>query len=160
MTSNVGLRLAGEALKSFHEVGSGLLGEKLAQTVGGKLGETAGKFIAPTTQLAASGLVAGAENILQPVLNTAKQDKSTFHQQQYVPGTLSLTNEQAGQLYLDQMRLQNQLALLQQRQTMSSNMPLGPDQYGGNALGGSVGGYEQQNPYSTLSRAINTTYTY
>lgn len=158
MTANVGIRLAGEALKSFHEVGSGLLGEKVAQSVGGKIGETASKFIAPATQLASSGLVVGAENILKPVLTAKKEDEASFAKQRYAPGTLPLTNEQAGQLYLDQMRLQNQLALLQQRQMMSGNTQMGGYQYGTGVVEG--GGYEQQNPYSTLSQAINRTYTY
>lgn len=154
MTANVGLRLAGEALKSFHEVGSGILGEKVAGAVGGKLGETASKFIAPVTQLASSGLVAGAENILQPVLNPPKKDKSTFHQQQYMPGTLPFTNEQAGQWYLDQMRLQNQLALLQARQSAAGAYTGGPEitSYGENTM--------QMDPYASLRQSINRVYTY
>jgi len=112
-------RLAGEALKKFHEVGTGLIAGKIASKVGPAIGATATQFIEPVSQLAGSAAIAGAENVLDPLFKKKKAEGPEFARQSYVPGTLPLTNEQAGYLYLDQMKLQNQLALLQARQNAS-----------------------------------------
>lgn len=126
MTASVGTRLAGEALKSFHTVGTGLLGEKIAEKAIPVIGATASKFLAPAAELTASGAVMGAENLLgltggQQQSNYKVPVGSTnFSTQQYIPGISPLTNEQAGALYLEQVRLQNQMQLIQARQTASS----------------------------------------
>jgi hypothetical protein len=151
-----GARLAGDALKAYHGVGSEIVGEKLASTFGSKIGETASRFLTPTVQLGGSALIAGAENVLSPILEKDRNKTADFARQPYQLGTLPLTNEQAGYLYLDQMKLQNQLALLQARQELSSStsnsMPMG---YSSN-----MPVTPQINPLGSLHQALNTTYTY
>jgi len=154
-TLSTGARLAGEAMKEFHGVGSQILGEKVVSALGGKLGETASKFIGPTVQLGGSALVAGAENILSPITNKRINESPEFARQMYRPGTLPLTNEQAGYLYLDQMKLQNQMALLQARQELSANPGI-PQSINRQSVSSLV----PDNLYGSLARTINTTYSY
>jgi len=154
-TLSTGARLAGEAMKEFHGVGSQILGEKVVSALGGKLGETASKFVGPTVQLGGSALVAGAENILSPITNKRINESPEFARQMYRPGTLPLTNEQAGYLYLDQMKLQNQMALLQARQELSANPGI-PQSINRQSVSSLV----PDNLYGSLARTINTTYSY
>lgn len=148
--AGTGARMAGKALEAYHNVGTSVIGEKLASALGSNLGSTTRKLIEPTAQLAGAGLVAGAETVLSPLLNKGKDKSQDYGRQRYVPGTVPLTNEQAGYLYLDQMKLQNQLALLQARQSMAEQPQTGPMGYG----------QGQIDPYSSLNRILNTTYTY
>jgi hypothetical protein len=148
--AGTGARMAGKALEAYHNVGTSVLGEKLASALGSKLGGTASRLIEPTAQLVGAGLVSGAETVLSPVLDRGSDKKADYARQQYVPGTMPMTNEQAGYLYLDQMKLQNQLALLQARQGMMAQPQSGPTGYG----------QGQIDPYSSLNRILNTTYTY
>jgi len=154
-TVSTASRLAGEAMKEFHGIGSQILGEKVVSALGGRLGDTASKFIGPTVQLGGSALVAGAENILSPITNKRLGDNPEFARQMYRPGTLPLTNEQAGYLYLDQMKLQNQMALLQARQELSANPGI-PQSINRQA----VSSFVPDNLYGSLARTINTTYSY
>lgn len=154
--AGTGARLAGEALKSYHGVGAEVVGEKLAAALGNRLSGTAMRFVGPTVQLGGSALVAGAENILSPVLDKDKTKTADFARQPYQPGTLPLTNEQAGYLYLDQMKLQNQMALLQARQELSAAPGL-TEAHGRMPVSSPV---PQGNPYAGLNQVINATYTY
>jgi len=126
MAATVGSRLAGEALKSFHTVGTGLLGKKIAEKAVPVIGETASKFLSPAAELAASGAVLGAENLLGLTGSTQQSNyrvpigSASFASQPYAPGMSPLTNEQAGALYLEQVRMQNQMQLIQARQMASS----------------------------------------
>ena len=151
IAAGTGAKLASEAFKSFHDVGTRMAGEKLGAALGTKLGESASQFISPTAQLVGAGLVAGAENVLSPLLTRGQPKTADYARQPFVPGTLPLTNEQAGYLYLDQMKLQNQLALLQARQNLTGG--------GGGAVAAPYGA-AGADPYSSLSRSINTTYSY
>jgi len=51
-----------------------------------------------------------------------------FATQQYIPGTMSMTNEQAGDYYLNQQRYLQQLNLIEARQRASQ--PQSPSSYG------------------------------
>ena len=152
-------RLAGEALRKFHEVGSGLISSKIAERIGPTLGATATQFIEPASQLAGSAAIAGAESVLDPLFQKKKTEAQEYARQAYVPGTVPLTNEQAGYLYLDQIKTQNQLALLQARQTASVPTRMAP-MYG--AVSQSVAPEINPigDPYGGLMGALNTTYTY
>jgi len=151
IAAGTGAKLASEAFKSFHDVGTRMAGEKLSTALGTKLGGSAAQFISPTAQLVGAGLVAGAENVLSPLLTKEKAQTADYGRQPFVPGTLPLTNEQAGYLYLDQMKLQNQLALLQARQNLTGG--------GGGAVAAPYGA-AGVNPYASLSQTLNTTYSY
>lgn len=152
---STGARLAGEAMKSFHGVGSELLADKIAR--GLNLGETASKFIKPAAELTGSAAVIGAEKLAPSLFNRPASPE--YARQAYQPGTMPLTNEQAGYLYLDQMKTQNQLAVLQARQSASvptrmapmmgaASQVIAPEM---NVMG---------DPYGGMMGAINTTYSY
>jgi len=110
-------RLAGQAMDTFFNY---LSGEALEALLTPKLGSVGAKLAVPAAQLAASAGIKAAEGVLD------KPKETEFTRQAYVPGTLPLTNEQAGYLYLDQMKYQNQLRLLQARENarIAANQPL------------------------------------
>jgi len=92
--------------------------------------ETTSKLVGAATPLALAGGLAGAGALLSarqqsgyslPVQPTTVQARQpAFATQQYIPGVSPLTNEQAGALYLEQVRMQNQMQLIQARQMASS----------------------------------------
>ena len=106
-------RIAGEALEKFFGLGS--------KAVAGKLGlaGTALTLAEPAAQLVgAAGLRVG-EALAAPSTEK-KKEAQDFTRQPYTPGTLPLTNEQAGYAYLNEMKYQQQMQLLMARQNASS----------------------------------------
>ena len=90
----------------------------------------------------AAGLYGGYQ-LLSALANSADQQSgraAPFATQQYYPGSLSLTNEQAGEMMLNQQRYLQQMQLIQARQFAS----------------------QPQNPYNqaSLSDALSKTYTF
>jgi hypothetical protein len=109
-------RKAGDALDAFFDLG----GEALQVALTPKLGKMGAALAVPAAQLLTSGGLRAAEQAL------GQPKEAEFTRQAYVPGTLPLTNEQAGYLYLDQMKYQNQLRLLQARENArtAANQPM------------------------------------
>ena len=99
-------RKAGEALDTFFKLG----GEAIQVALTPRLGKMGAALAVPAAQLAASAGIRAGEEIV------GKPKETDFTRQPYVPGTLPLTNEQAGYLYLDQMKYQHQMQLLQARE--------------------------------------------
>jgi hypothetical protein len=109
-------RKAGEALDTFFKVG----GDALQVALTPRLGKLGAAFAVPAAQLAASAGIRAGEEI------AGKPKETDFTRQAYVPGTVPLTNEQAGYMYLDQMKYRNQMALLQARENarVANNQPI------------------------------------
>jgi hypothetical protein len=145
MAAGIGARFAGKALNDFLKVAMGAVGSAAQQkTLGylagkadyadapgllGKLAanpERVASLVGAAAPLAAAGGIAGAgllgQRMLQgPPNGYGQQMMSARHplysQQPFVPGTLPLTNAQASEAMLEQMKLQHQLQVIQARQT-------------------------------------------
>lgn len=93
--------------------------------------------------LGIAGSLYGGYQLLSGLANQADSKTSRpapFATQQYVPGTLPMTNEQMGDYYLNQQRYIQQMQLIQARQTAG----------------------QPQNPFNqaSLSDALSKTYTF
>lgn len=143
----ISTRMAMASLQDIQKLLSGVATEAIGGRISPIIGETATKFVGPAVGLAAAGLTAGAERLLKPsTQSSSSRSNVSFAHQAYSPGTLPLTNEQAGDLYLQQVRMQNQLALLRARQEAASpQFPRIPSTGGG--------GFD-------LNQALQKTYTY
>jgi hypothetical protein len=145
MAAGIGARFAGKALNDFLKVAMGAVGSAAQQkTLGylagkadyadapGLLGKMAANpervasLVGAAAPLAAAGGIAGAgllgQRMLQGPAGGYEQSMvSTRHplysQQPFVPGTLPLTNAQASEAMLEQMKLQHQLQVIQARQS-------------------------------------------
>lgn len=125
-------RIAGKALGDFLNVATlaaqagamaqGLRGPTLDEK--GKVtdaGSTRYRLIEPGIHLAGSGLIRAGESLMPD-----KKKPVDYARQPYQPGTIPLTNEQAGYLYLEQEKQKNQMALLQARENarVANNQPI------------------------------------
>lgn len=145
MAAGIGARFAGKALNDFLKVAMGAIGAAAQQkTLGylagkadyadapgllGKLAanpEQAAKLVGAAAPLAAVGSVVGTgllgQRMLQRPSNGYEQSMMPtrhplYSQQPFVPGTLPLTNAQASEAMLEQMKLQHQLQVIQARQS-------------------------------------------
>ena len=143
MVTGMGARFAGKALNDFLKVAMGaveaaaqqktlnyLAGKADYADAPGLIGKLAGKLAANPEQvaklvgaaapLAAVGSVVGAGLLGQRMIQgqpMASTRQPLYSQQPFVPGTLPLTNAQASEAMLDQMKLQHQLQVIQARQS-------------------------------------------
>jgi hypothetical protein len=152
MAAGIGARFAGKALNDFLKVAMGAVGSAAQQkTLGylagkadyadapGLLGKLAANpervagLVGAAAPLAAVGGIAGAgllgQRMLQgPSGGYGQQMMSARHplysQQPFVPGTLPLTNAQASEAMLEQMKLQHQLQVIQARQTAGQSQSM------------------------------------
>lgn len=154
---STGARMAGKALEEFHDIASSLVGEKVVSALGSKIPEKAAKFVSPATKLASSAALTGAESLAPSLFGRSASPE--YARQPYRPGTMPLTNEQAGYLYLDQMKTQNQLAVLQARQSASVPTRMAP-MFGAVSPAVAPEMNVMGDPYGSLMGAINTTYSY
>jgi hypothetical protein len=137
-------RLAGKALGDFLKSATGavsgaaqsatanyLMGQRGAGGLIGKFAEypeTVSKIAGAAAPLAAAGTVLAGQKLLfgapsgqQQVPTAAKEYRPpAYASSAYVPGRLPLTNEQAGEMLLDQQRFQHQMQLIQARQLAAS----------------------------------------
>lgn len=144
MTGPVVSRLAGKALGDFLKSATGalsgaaqtatanyLMGQRGAGGLIGKLAaypETVSKVAGAAAPLAAAGAVMAGQKLIfgspteqQQVATAAKEYRPpAYASSAYVPGRLPLTNEQAGEMLLDQQRFQHQMQLIQARQAAAS----------------------------------------
>lgn len=144
MVASVTSRLAGKALGDFLKSATGalsgaaqtaaanyLMGQRGAGGLAGKLAEypeTVSKVAGAAAPLAAAGTVMAGQKLLFGTPSEPKQDSVSAREYRppayassaYVPGRLPLTNEQAGEMLLDQQRFQHQMQLIQARQAAAS----------------------------------------
>lgn len=133
-----------------------------------KLGpENIAKVAGAVTPLAAAGATAGGAALInqafqQPTNVYAQSQYSlpvqkmgtqvAYANQRYTPGVSPVTNQAVLESMLQQQKFEHQLQLIQARQAA---------QQGAGSLAGSPGyGQGQIDPYSSLNRILNTTYTY
>jgi hypothetical protein len=149
MAAGIGARFAGKTLNDFLKVAMDAVGSAAQQkTLGylagkadyadapgllGKLAanpEQVAKLVGSAAPLAAVGSVVGAgllgQRMLQgPTSGYTQSMMPTRHplysQQPFIPGTLPLTNAQASEAMLEQMKLQHQLQVIQARQAVGQS---------------------------------------
>ena len=141
MAAGIGARFAGKALNDFLKVAMDAVGSAAQQkTLGylagkadyadapgllGKLAanpEQVAKLVGAAAPLAVTGSVVGAGLLGQRMFQEqpmAPTRQPLYSQQPFIPGTIPLTNAQASEAMLDQMKLQHQLQVLQARQSAS-----------------------------------------
>jgi hypothetical protein len=144
MAASVVSRLAGKALGDFlksattaisgaaaAKTADYLMGQRGAGGLIGKLAEypeTVSKVAGAAAPLAAAGTVLAGQRLLfgapadnrQASTATVREYRPpAYASSAYVPGRLPLTNEQAGEMLLDQQRFQHQMQLIQARQNAS-----------------------------------------
>jgi hypothetical protein len=139
MVTGIGARFAGKALNDFLKVAMGAVGaaaqQKTLNYLSGKANyadapgligklaanpEQVAKLVGAAAPLAAVGSVVGAGLLGQRMIQgqpMASTRQPLYSQQPFVPGTLPLTNAQASEAMLDQMKLQHQLQVIQARQS-------------------------------------------
>lgn len=139
-------RLAGKALNDFLRVATTVVGSGVEQKILNKVGgigsdatglkglmarypETTAKLAGAAAPAALTAL-ASAPFVLPGLLQGGDAQSSgraprtpAFSTSPYIPGTMPFTNEQMGAMMINQQNYQNQLALIQARQSAS--------QYGG-----------------------------
>mgnify|MGYP006268634515 CR=1 FL=1 len=113
-------RMAMASIQDIQKLLSGMATKSIGEKVSPMIGEAATQFVGPAVGLAAAGLTAGAERLMRPAMQSSSRSNVSFAHQAYSQGPLPLTNEQAGDLYLQQVRMQNQLALIRARQEAAS----------------------------------------
>jgi hypothetical protein len=172
MAAGIGARFAGKALNDFLKVAMGAVGsaaqQKTLDYLAGKadyadapglLGKLAANpervagLVGAAAPLAAAGGIAGAgllgQRMLQGPPGGYDQQIMTerhplYSQQPFVPGTVPFTNAQASEVMLEQMKLQNQLQVIQARQSASQPQ-----------------GMAYSNPYGDrISKLTSTVYNY
>lgn len=146
MAASVVSRLAGKALGDFLKSATGAL-SGAAQTAtadylmaqrgaGGLIGKlakypgTVSKIAGAAAPLAAAGTVMAGQKLLfgspdnnrQAVTPIREYRPPAYASSAYVPGRLPLTNEQAGEMLLDQQRFQHQMQLIQARQNAGAGI--------------------------------------
>jgi len=135
MTIGIGTRLAGKVLGDFLGKATPMIGSAVEQAVLDKLvgmyvtpkeaantgiGKAVTKLgpenIAKAAGVAAQAGTAGGITFAGANLINRLPNNQPFTNQQYVPGSLPMTNYQAGESFLSQQRFQQELALMRAQQ--------------------------------------------
>ena len=144
MAAGIAARFAGKTLADFLRAVSGATSAATEQAVLGKLAgsqefvdapglmglvarhpEATAKVAGSIAPVALAGTALAGYNLLssppQKEVSVRPQRQPAFASSAYMPGSLPMTNEQAGEALLDQQRFQHQLQLIQARQNLNQS---------------------------------------